>query len=551
MGKPIAKITIVGGGTAGWMSALFLSTFVKGAKRAQGRIKVCLIESPNIPTVGVGEATVPGMPNILKMCGISEKRFFKTCNASFKLGVLFDRWNNDAAGKPLAYVNPFSKGKQIGGIDPAWYYLREGAGRFDFVQTISPCVDLWKSCKGPRPLGADEFAAHVGFAYHLDAGKFAGLLKDICIERGVEHILDDMVEVEKDERGHIAALHLEKGGRHPVELVIDCTGFRGLVINEALGVPFESYSRYLGNDRAMAVQLPHPDPNRIEPMTRSTALGAGWSWRVPLFNRIGTGYVFSSAHRTDDQARDEFRAHLAEFHPDGASAEPRVIPMRVGRTTRAWEKNCVAIGLTGGFIEPLESTAIYMIEMGLRWLLTYFPDSDFNQPVTDRYNKVSKDLYDEVRDFICLHYALNNRTDDDYWHDARNLDIPDSLAENIELWKHTLPAPFDLGAYSLFSPATYQAVLLGKGVYETGFGNPKMAPAIAMNKDRWKTYLKRTRIQIDQLTRDLPDHKVLLTHLRGELPQSAAAPLATVPLPGTARPIKAPPLMQTDSASLL
>jgi len=550
MGKPIRKITIVGGGTAGWMSALFLSTFVKTGKRSQGRIKVSLIESPNIPTVGVGEATVPGMPNILKMCGISEKQFFKTCNASFKLGVLFDRWNNDASGKPLAYVNPFSKGNPIGGIDPAWYYLREGAGRLDYVQTISPCVDLWLQKKGPRPIGAGDFDGQVGFAYHLDAGKFAGLLKDVCIQRGVEHILDDMVKVEKDDRGHIAAVQLKQTGRHPVELVIDCTGFRGLIINEALGVPFESYADYLGNDRAMAVQLPHPDPDKIEPMTRSTALGAGWSWRVPLYNRIGTGYVFSSAHRTDDQARDEFRAHLAEFHPDGATAEPRVIPMRVGRTARAWEKNCIAIGLTSGFIEPLESTAIYMIEMGLRWLLTYFPDSDFPQPVTDRYNKVSMDLYDEVRDFICLHYALNNRTDD-YWHDARRLKIPDSLAENIDLWKHSLPAPYDLGAYSLFSPATYQAVLLGKGVYHTGYGNPKMAPAIAMNKDRWKAYLKQTRARIDTITRELPDHKTLLTHLRGDPPQTASAPQATVPLPGAPSSIKAPPLMPTETASLL
>ena len=547
MGKPISKITIVGGGTAGWMSALFLASFVKTGKRGQGKMEISLIESPNIPTVGVGEATVPGMPRILQMCGISEQRFFKTCNASFKLGVLFDRWNNDAHGNPIGYVNPFAKGQPIDGVDPGWYFLKEGAGQFDFVQTISPSIDLWKNHKGPRPLGSKPFDNSVGFAYHLDAGKFAGLLKEVCIERGVKHILDDMTSVEKDDKGFVSALHLQENGRHPVELVIDCTGFRGLVINEALGVPFEPYAKYLGNDRAMAVQLPHPDPHKIEPMTRSTALGAGWSWRVPLYNRIGTGYVFSSAHRTDDEARDEFRKHLAEFHPDGHKAEPRVIPMRVGRTQKAWEKNCIAIGLTSGFIEPLESTAIYMVEMGLRWLLNYFPDTDFAEPVAQRYNKISEDLYAEVRDFICLHYKLNNRTDTDYWHDARALQIPDSLAENIELWKHNLPTMFDLGAYSLFSPATYEAVLLGKQVYHTGFGNPKMTPAMAMNKDRWKAYLKHTRAKIDQTVRALPDHRTLLTELRGE---RLMAPLAN---PGKAAPIPAAkaPEMADDSASLL
>lgn len=550
MGKPIKKITILGGGTAGWMSALFLASF---AKRGQKNLHVSLIESPNIPTVGVGEATVPGMPNLLRMCGISEQRFFKACNASFKLGVLFDNWNVDRKGRPVAYVNPFGRGRPIEGVDPSWYFLTDTPKHFDYVQTIAPSVDLWKAAKGPRPLGAKPFDNTIGFAYHLDAGKFAGLLKDVCVERGVEHILDDMVSVKQDERGFVLALELERTGRHDVELLIDCTGFRGLVINEALKVPFESYSKYLGNDRAMAVQLPHPDPNRIEPMTRSTALGAGWSWRVPLFNRIGTGYVFSSAYRTDEQAADEFRAHLASFHPDGAKAEPRVIPMRVGRTARAWDKNVVAIGLTGGFIEPLESTAIYMIEMGLRWLLEYFPDSDFAPPVRDRYNKVSEGLYAEVRDFICLHYALNNRDDDPYWIDARTeLDVPDSLAENIEVWKYNLPTMYDLGAHMLFSPATYTAVLLGKRVYETGFGNPKMTPGFAMNPAKYRAYLKETRGRIDGLVKQLPDHKTLLTHLRGEKAgPSFQAPMAqaTVSMPGTSAHPKAPAL--TDAASLL
>ena len=183
-------------------------------------------------------------------------------------------------------------------------------------------------------------------------------------------------------------------------------------MSKVLEEPFVSYSKYLANDRAVAVQIPHPDPMKIPPVTRSTALGAGWSWRVPLFHRIGTGYVFSSAHRTDEAAKAELLAHLG-LTPE--EAEPRVIPMRIGRSKNLWVKNCVAVGLSGGFIEPLESTAIHMIDMSIRWLLAYFPDSDFADPLRNRYNKLMISLYDEVRDFICLHYALGNRTDDPYW----------------------------------------------------------------------------------------------------------------------------------------
>ena len=453
MGKPIKEVTIVGGGTAGWLTALLLqSTFQKSGKHGTLR-RIKLIESPNIPTVGVGEATVPGMPRTIRLAGLSEGEFFKTCNASFKLGVVFDNWNVDAKGKPISYVNPFSPPPTINGYNSAIFYAKYGAGAFDYVQSFSPAVDAWKHCKGPRALGGKEFDSWFGYAYHLDAGLFARMLRDICIKRGVVHVLDDVVDVELDDRGFVAAMILKETGRHPVELVIDCTGFRGLVINQALKEPFLSYGKYLGNDRAMAVQIPHKEGAKIEPVTKSTALGAGWSWRVPLFNRIGTGYVFSSAHRTDDAAREEFLRHLGPEHKD---AEPRIIPMRIGRNRNAWVKNCIAIGLSGGFIEPLESTAIHMVDMGVRFLTGYFPDSDFTPALRERYNRNVTDLYDEVRDFICLHYALGNRTDDQYWIDARQaLEVPDSLAENLEVWKHVLVGPHDLKNKQLFDHHTY------------------------------------------------------------------------------------------------
>lgn len=562
MGERITAVTIVGGGTAGWLTALILTTaFRTQAKSGNGNgeaRKVTLIESPNVSTVGVGEATVPAMPRLLQQMGIPERDFFKHCNASFKLGVLFDNWNVDSNGKRIAYINSFNEAPVIGGVDAAHYFLKYGAGGHDFSRVVSPALDLGLALKGPRPLNAKPFTQGAGFAYHLDAGRFAELLSAVCVARGVEHIRDDVEDIETDERGFITALTLKERGAHPVELVIDCTGFRGFLINKALGEPFVDYSRYLANDRAAAVQIPHPDPERIEPLTRSTALGAGWVWRVPLYSRVGTGYVFSSAHRSDDEAGAELLDHLApQLGGAAKDATPRFIPMRVGRTRRPWVKNCVAIGLSSGFIEPLESTAIYMIEMSARWLLAYFPDKDFAEPTRDRYNTIATQLYDEVRDFICLHYALGNRTDSQYWIDAReDLEVPDSLAANLALWKHAVPTRYDLAFPSLFSYRVYHAVMLGKQVYQTGYADPPRDGGVVLRPAPWRDCVKQTRRAIDAAVKALPDHRTLLANIRGEggttsgktasgpkLPAKPKLPgaqfqMPTVPLPGQAAPLQ-------------
>ncbi|WP_193367838.1 tryptophan halogenase family protein [Pelagibius marinus] len=551
MGERLRSVTIVGGGTAGWLTALLLATYARSSKSAPQDLKITLIESPSVKSVGVGEATVPSMPILLRQTGVNERDFFKRCNASFKLGVLFDNWNVDRNGKPIAFINSFNEGRMIRGVESAYYYLKYGAGGGPFSDVVTTALDLAREFKGPHPLGAKTEDQNPGFAYHLDAGLFADLLRDICVARGIDHVHDDVVDVEKDERGFIAALQLKERGRLPVELVVDCTGFRGMLINKALDEPFVDYSKCLANDRAAAIQIPHPNPDKLEPLTRSTALSSGWVWRVPLYNRVGTGYVFSSAHRSDDEACDELLAHLhATGQPPAKGSEPRIIPIRVGRTRNAWVKNCIAIGLSSGFIEPLESTAIFMIEKSVRWLLAYFPDSDFAEPLRARYNKVSNRLYDEVRDFICLHYALNNRADSPYWIDAREaLEVPDSLAENLELWKHSLPTRHDLDSRLLFGHRIYHAVLLGKQVYGTGFAPPPVSAA-TLYPDTWRDYVKQFRRGVAQATQVLPDLKTLLATLRGELdpatlpgaagPKIPAAPglRGTVPLPGQAAPLK-------------
>lgn len=521
MADRIDNITIIGGGTAGWMAATFL---ISGLSRGVDghQVGVTLIESPNIPTVGVGEATVPGMPRVLNQLGIDEAEFLRRTNASFKLGVRFTDWNRDAAGNPRSYIHPFNTGAYIRGWNPAYYYNKFGRAEHpDGTDGMIVSPAMIERMKGPKMLDAKGYEGTIGYAYHLDAKLFSEYLKEIAVARGVRHILDDLEDVTLGEAGNVASLRLKERGDFPVEFVIDCTGFRGLVIKDALGEPFETLDRYLLNDRALAVQLPHQDPTALEPCTRSTALGAGWAWRVPLFNRVGTGYVFSSAFRSDDQAIDEFMTHLG---PQAAGYEPRAIAMRVGRSRRSWVKNCLAIGLSGGFIEPLESTAIYMIEMGIRWFLTYLPDKSNDPALAHKFNGLMETLYSEVRDFIVLHYCLGNRTEP-YWQAARSeIEVPETLRQNLALWRHAIPSVNDPPSSFLFNNWSYIFVLYGKGYFD----GVNFALEGSLNERDWRRYAERLSRIKQRLTSELPGHYELLNAIRSG---AGAASPSTVPLP--------------------
>jgi hypothetical protein len=321
-------------------------------------------------------------------------------------------------------------------------------------------------------------------------------------------------------------------------LVIDCTGFRGSVIQEAMGEPFRSFSDCLLCDSALAVQLPHLDPTRLEPCTRSTALGAGWAWRVPLFSRVGTGYVYSSAFRSDDEAIAEFLAYLESQGHSTDGVEPRVLRMRIGRIERSWVNNCVAIGLSGGFIEPLESTAIYAIEMAVRWLVDHWPDSAVSAPLANRFNQLMAGLYAELRDFIALHYVTSNR-EDPFWRSARqDIVVPDHLREALTLWRHTLPSHQDTMANHLFIHWSHIFVLGAKGWFD-GITFPLEG---SISRAGWERYSQGLAETKRRLVKDLPDHHELLTHIRGDEAQEAAPAeeqliprgallRATVPLP--------------------
>lgn len=527
MAEPIQSITIVGGGTAGWLAAAYLNAYLSWRPETPA-VEVTVIESPNVPTVGVGEATVPRMSKLLSLLGIGESEFFRRCNASFKLGVQFNAWNQHEDGSPRNYLHPFNTPREEGELNPGYLFHRFVRDpHVYFGDVAAPNRVAVAGLKGPRAPGDPEFQGYLGYAYHLDAGLFARFLREVCTGRGVKHILDDVVDVGLDDHGFVSHLQLKERGRHPVDLVVDCTGFRGLIINEKLGEPFISYGNHLLCDSAVAVQIPHEDGRRIEPCTTSTALTGGWSWRVPLYNRVGTGYVFSSRFKSDDEAISELLEFLG---PRASGTSPRVLKMRVGRTRRSWVKNCVAVGLSGGFIEPLESTAIYMIDMAAQWIVDALPDRDFDTAVSGHFNRLMQELQDEIRDFIVAHYLLSNRPEP-FWKTAREeIDVPDSLKENLALWKRALPTPLDTKGDLLFDNWNYQYVLFGKGYFDdVTFPLERVA-----SEKQWRDYAQQSARIGRALSTRLPDHYELICSVRNE-------GLAVLRQPGGRGAERAPP----------
>jgi len=530
LGRPIKSVTIVGGGTSGWIAAAFLSRAMAPALR-DGSMKITLIESPKIPIIGVGEATSPALRALFQYLGVNERVFIRDANVAFKLSGYFEGWNVDAAGNPVSWFNPFLASPAIAGRSIGYYYNAFGretaGGARDFSRLVSSGPALIDQRRGPRRIDDADYQARVPYAYHFDAMEVALQLRDLAKANGVHHILDDVNEVNLDDRGFVSSLTLEKNGDHPIELVIDSTGFAGVIINKALGEPFDQLGHYLPNDRAAAVQIPHEAPLDIEPVSRATALSSGWRFTVPLYNRIGTGYVFSSQFISDDDAITELKAHIG---PRVEGKEPRIIRMRIGKSRRSWVNNCVAIGLSSGFAEPLEATAIHSVDLGVRWLYSHFPDSDFAAPLQNSYNTLVNEFYDEVIDFIVLHYHLNNRTDSEYWRVARQeAQIPDSLKQKLELWRLKMPSPNDLKTEHFFNANNYLTALMGKGFYDH---EPPQLHGVSPVE--WRQYMGARQAQDEKLTSNLPGHVALLKAIRGETAQqpfggafSGAAPAPT------------------------
>ncbi|MGA2777173.1 MAG: tryptophan halogenase family protein [Steroidobacteraceae bacterium] len=422
--QSIRQVAIVGGGTAGWMTAASLAKFLKNLG-----CRIRLIESEQIGTVGVGEATIPPIMEYIRALGIDENDLIRKTKSTFKLGIEFKDWTRIGH----SYMHPFGQtGFDMGPIPFSAYWLkalREGtASRLEEYSLQAMAAYAGKFM---RPVNAENSPlAGITYALHFDASLFARYLRTIAEASGVARTEGRVKSVSlRAEDGFIEALTLDSGERVEADLFIDCSGFRGLLIEDALHTGYENWNHWLPCDRAVAA--PCERTGSLSSHTRSTAKSAGWQWRIPLQHRVGNGYVYSSGFVSDTEAQDELLSSIE----GKALASPLKLQFATGRRKRFWNKNCVAIGLSSGFLEPLESTSIHFIQRGITMLLTLFPDRNFKMADIDRYNKILGGEYERVRDFLLLHYSATERDDGELWRYCRNVRLPDSLVERIELFR--------------------------------------------------------------------------------------------------------------------
>jgi tryptophan 7-halogenase len=447
----IARLVIVGGGTAGWMAAIYLNRFMR---RING--KVVLIESPTLGTIGVGEATVPSLVNFIRLLKLDEQEFMRRCSATYKLGIKFDGWAADGT----TYWHPFGIcGARVNGLDLFHFWLKrrfEAGSKLSYFDYSVQAL-LAETEKAPWPCGGTSRIAETGtYAFHLDASALADYLREIATGEGVEHLFGNVQDVALDERGYIASLDVGSGRAIAGDLFVDASGFSGRLVEQALGDPWIDWSKFMLCDRAVAMPLPRGE--QFPPYTLSKAMTAGWMWRIPLSSRTGNGYVFSSAYLSSDAAVaaliDQSGLHRAR------GADPRLLTIRVGRRKNFWLRNCVSVGLASGFVEPLESTGIHLIQRAVMLLVEYWPDRDFSDALRHAYNARMAALYDEVRDFIVLHYVLTRR-DEPFWRDARNVPLPDTLQETLALYDEN--GRIETPRLQFFPETSYFFILSGNG----------------------------------------------------------------------------------------
>jgi tryptophan halogenase len=499
------RIVVVGGGTAGWMTASYL-------RAAFGdRVTITVVESSTVGTIGVGEATFSTVRHFFEYLGLKERDWMPACNATYKLGIRFENWREPGHH----FYHPFERQRVVDGFPLTDWWLQDPpSSRFD-----SDCFlvgALCDSLRSPRHLDGALFDESISerathrttlteqvtqfpYAYHFDAALLAGYLRDHSTRRGVRHVVDDVVDVVRDERGWIGHLRTREHGDLHGDLFVDCTGFRGLLLAGALGEPFESYQDALPNDRAVALRVP-VDAARdgLRPCTTASAMEAGWIWSIPLFDRLGTGYVYAGDYTTPEQAERTLREFVG---PAADGLEANHIRMRIGRSRRSWVGNCVAVGLSSGFVEPLESTGIFFVQHAVEQLVKHFPDDDWDEGLRDSYNSVVARCADGVREFLVLHYRLAARADNDYWRDAKTRVLPDGLAERLELWRTRLPDSESVYPhYHGFEPYSYVCMVLGLG------GLPlRSSPALRLLDDSAaRAEFRRVQEQAEHLVATLP-----------------------------------------------
>ncbi len=442
--EPIRRVVIAGGGTAGWMAAAVISRNLRD-------VSVTLVESPAIGTVGVGEATIPPILHLNRLLGIDEDELVRRTGATFKLGIEFRNWG--ALGE--RYFHPFGHyGANLQGMHFHHHWLRfPDAALDEYALTVMAA----RANRFIRP-AADSRHIHSRMAYalHFDAARYADFLREQSVARGVTHLQRRIQGATRDERGHVAALVLDDGERLEGDLFIDCSGFRGLLIEEELHTGYEDWSHWLPMDRALA--MPSAPLTTRPPYTRATAGAAGWRWRIPLQHRTGNGHVYCSAHLSDDEAAAELVAGIE----GEALGDPRPLRFTTGRRRRMWNGNVVALGLAAGFVEPLESTSIHLIQQGVVTLMSLFPDKRFAAADVAQYNRLMATEFERVRDFIILHYHLTRRDDSPFWNQVRTMDVPPSLRARMDLFESHGRVIVEPG--ELFTETSWVAVMLGQGL---------------------------------------------------------------------------------------
>ena len=479
MDNRIKRIVIVGGGSAGWMSACYMSSYL------QRSVDVTLLEAPAIPRIGVGEATIPNLQRVFfDQLGIPEEEWMPEVNASFKMAVKYLNWRSSGDPSPTArpygsgtdhFYHPFGILPEHDRVPLSQYWLaRNGAqptGQ-DFTYTCFKEPPVMDANLAPRWLDGRRAT---NYAWHFDAQLLAKYLCRIATTRlGVKHIQDELQEVVRDERGFITALRTKAGRRLDGDLFIDCSGSRGLLINKAMDEPFIDMSDYLLCDSAVATSIPHDDDRYgVEPFTSAIAMDAGWTWRIPMLGRFGSGYVYSSQFTQQDEATRDF-CRLWNLDPDQTALNQ--IRFRVGRNRRAWVKNCVSVGLSSCFLEPLESSGLYFIYGALYQLAKYFPDKSFSRTLVDRFNREIEYMYDDSRDFVQMHYYCSPRNDTKFWRANKMLRISDGITEKLETFKAGLPvnqpvtsedtyySNFDAEFRNFWTNGSYYCILTGLGV---------------------------------------------------------------------------------------
>ncbi len=519
----IRNVVILGGGTAGWMTASYLA-------RAFGeRIHITLIEAETIPKIGVGEATIPNLQKVFfDFLGIPEEEWMRRCNASFKMGIRFVDWqaaSSDGGGRHFYHL--FGLIPTCDGIPLSHYWMLRRCQEGDREPLAYACYKeaaLLDAKLAPRTL---EGTPITHYAWHFDAHLVAAYLCDVATGWGVRRVIDELERVEMRPSGGIAALHTRSGGRYAADLFVDCSGFRGLLINRALSEPFIDMKDHLLCDSAVAASIPHDDARHgVQPYTSAIAMPHGWTWKIPLLGRFGSGYVYASEFVSQDRAAEDF---LKLWNVSANDIKLNHIRFRTGRNRRAWVDNCVSIGLASCFLEPLESTGIYFIYAALYQLVKHFPDNAFNPTLTAQFNREIERMYDDCRDFIQAHYMMTSRTDTPFWQaNKHDLTLSESIRSKLELYKAGLvvDAPlsdstsyyenFEAEFRNFWTNSNYYCILSGMDcIPDAPLPRIRYSPDSVRKSQRMFAALKE---QTADLQAKLPSCYEYLRHLHGQNP---------------------------------